>query len=104
MNSSIHFNDCRHEAMDTLAHITPDKFQKYDDIIPSQDHQEQMNSGEYHSETKKDNYYVQQFLPKCGFVNAPNNEKNLTIKFVISINNPSPIFYPPPLAYQMQKV
>ena len=44
MNPLLCFNASRRKAMDDLAHVTPDKFQKRDIVILNQDHQEQIFS------------------------------------------------------------
>ena len=88
--------------MDNLAQVTPDKFQKNDNVIAIQDHQQQMTSRENHSVSKHEIHFVQKFLTKHGIGNTPNNEKLPNNQIVIYIKNPSPIFYPE--GYEMQKL
>ena len=52
MNPLLCSNASRDKAMDNLAHVTPRKFQKIDDTIQSQEHQQQMNSSQNHSVPK----------------------------------------------------
>ena len=44
MNPSLCLNASRRKAVDDLAQVTPDKFQKRHIVIPNQDHQEQIIS------------------------------------------------------------
>ena len=46
MNPLLRSNTSRYKAMDNLPQVTPDKFQTNDNVIPIQDHLQQMNSSE----------------------------------------------------------
>ena len=102
MNPLLLSNTSICKAMDNLAQVTPDKFQTNDNVIPIQDHLQQMNSSENCSVPKHDNHFVQKFLKKDGIGNAQNNNKLPNNLIVVSINNPSLLFHPQ--GYDMQQL
>ena len=75
MNPLLRFNASRREAMDDIAHVTPDKFQKRDIVIPNQDNQEKIISSP--KDTPKQNGYdfLQKILTQNGIANTPKNDK-----------------------------
>ena len=74
MNPLLRSNASRCKAMDNLAQVTPEKFHPNDNVIPIQDHLQQMNSSENCSVSKYYNHFIQKFLTKDRVRNALDND------------------------------